>query len=338
MQRTTHPQSFGCIQNLEAHNMKPLISIIVPVYKVEPYLKRCVQSILAQTYPHWELILVDDGSPDRCPQMCDEFAAQDHRISVIHKANGGLSDARNHGLDASKGDYIFFVDSDDYIHSKTIEAMTGLSIGNNADIVQCSYIRGEEDCFPEIKESSKVSCFDKHAIFSSPKQRPILCAKLYKSHLWRNLRMPVGITHEDEATTWKLYYRSNRVIATDTPYYYYYKNPQGIMGSEDRRYNPILEDIYNARIAYFKKHDEEQLATLSCWQFCLPLMYLYLRGNLTLEEERHILHLLRTNVKQFVHCSKVPFTHRLAFRAICICPTPFRGISLLLGKAHTIRA
>lgn len=97
--------------------MQDLISVIVPVYKVEKYLKRCVDSILAQTYPCLEVILVDDGSPDGCPAICDEYAREDRRVRVIHKENGGLSDARNAGIDAAKGKFLGFVDSDDYVHS-----------------------------------------------------------------------------------------------------------------------------------------------------------------------------------------------------------------------------
>ena len=104
----------------------PLVSIIVPIYKVEPYLRRCLDSIVNQTYTNLEIILVDDGSPDNCPQTCDEYAAKDNRIIVIHKENGGLSDARNIGLDIWKGDYISFVDSDDWVEKKYIEIFKNL--------------------------------------------------------------------------------------------------------------------------------------------------------------------------------------------------------------------
>lgn len=318
--------------------MYPTISIIVPIYKVEPYIHRCIKSILAQTYPHWEAILVDDGSPDHCPEICDEYAALDDRIKVIHKTNGGLSDARNHGLDIAIGDYILFVDSDDYIHHRMVEIMIEHAIGNNADIIQCQVLRGNEEQFPKIKKNGKTHLFENNDIFASPLQRSILCAKLYKRSLWKELRMPVGIVHEDDATTWKLYFRSRRTIVIDTPYYYYYKSPHGIISNENRRLNPVLEDIYHERISYFEKQGEKLLATLSRWQFCLPLMYLNLRGNLTQKEEKHIQMLLRKNIKQFVHCHRVPLEHRVAFTLLGLCPALFRGLSRLIGKASKIKS
>ena len=161
----------------------PLISVIVPVYNVEPYLDRCVRSILAQSYADWELILVDDGSPDRCPEMCDAYATKDKRIKVVHKSNGGLSDARNHGLNVATGDYVLFVDSDDYIHPEMLRTMSLLGAQEDADIVQCSYIRGTSESFPTIKEHTKYDTFANRSIFASTKQQTLLCAKLYVCHL-----------------------------------------------------------------------------------------------------------------------------------------------------------
>ena len=116
-----------------------LISVIVPVYKVEAYLDRCVQSIVDQTYTNLEIILVDDGSPDRCPQMCDEWAKRDNRIRVIHKENGGLSDARNAGMQAASGTYIAFVDSDDWLELRCIEYLYQTAEKNACEIVGCAF-------------------------------------------------------------------------------------------------------------------------------------------------------------------------------------------------------
>ena len=115
-----------------------LISIIVPVYKVENYLERCLISIIRQSYQNLEIILVDDGSPDDCPLLCDAWAEKDKRIRVIHKANGGLSDARNVGIDASHGDYLMFVDSDDYISLEMCQKLMNTAIIEDADIVSCN--------------------------------------------------------------------------------------------------------------------------------------------------------------------------------------------------------
>ncbi len=314
--------------------MRHTVSIIVPVYKVEPYLERCVKSILAQSYTDWELILVDDGSPDHCPEMCDTYATEDKRIKVIHKANGGLSDARNHGLDAATSEFVLFVDSDDYIHYRMIETMMKHAIGNDADIVQCSYIRGTDECFPTIKESTNHETFDSRSIFASIKQQTILCAKLYRRTLWEGLRMPIGKIHEDDFTTWKLYYRSKRIVVIDTPYYYYYKNPQGIMSNEGRRFNPVLVEAYEERIAFFEEQDEEVLALLSRWRFCMPLMYIYLRGNITINEGQYILSLLHKNIKLFTCCSQIPRSHRITFTLLMLLAKPLRHL-LSIAKSTT---
>ena len=133
--------------------MQDLISVIVPVYKVEKYLKRCVDSILAQTYPCLEVILVDDGSPDGCPAICDEYAREDRRVRVIHKENGGLSDARNAGIDAAKGKFLGFVDSDDYVHPRFYELLLQALKEEGADIAGCDV---KKVCETEkIKETEK---------------------------------------------------------------------------------------------------------------------------------------------------------------------------------------
>ena len=135
------------------------IFFIVPVYKVEKYLKRCVESILTQTYQNMEIILVDDGSPDNCPQICDEFAHKHANIKVIHKENGGLSDARNAGIMyvrdvADAEDYITFVDSDDYIHPTYSKTMLDLCTENNCSVVQCGYEKGSNEFFAESKKTA----------------------------------------------------------------------------------------------------------------------------------------------------------------------------------------
>lgn len=312
------------------------ISVIVPVYKVESYLRRCIDSVLGQTCAEWELILIDDGSPDGCPLICDEYAARDSRIRVVHQENGGLSAARNRGLDMAVGEYVMFLDSDDYLHPHALEAMRRLCTDEEADMVQCGYVRGTSEVFPAIEERTEYHCFDGHSIFSSPMQQVILCAKLYRRTLWEGIRMPVGQIHEDEATTWKLYYRSRRIVVTTTPYYYYYKNPHGIMGSEARRFSPVFVEAYDERIAYFRARGEEELATLSSWRFCLPLMYLYLRGDVTRGEERRLRCLLREHIGVFAHCRAVPWMHRAVFALIGCCPRLFRSLSMLVGKAHTL--
>ena len=195
------------------------ISVIVPIYKVEKYIHRCIDSIINQTYKNLEIILVDDGSPDSCPRICDEYAKKDKRIKVIHKENGGLSDARNKGVDIATGDYIAFVDSDDYIHPNMYEVLIYELEKNNSDIALCKYkivyekskIKTEIDGKFEVYSLNNLQALD--SMYGKDGVDFIVAwNKLYKKDLFNKIRYPVGKIHEDEYTTYKLLFASKNVI------------------------------------------------------------------------------------------------------------------------------
>ena len=141
--------------------MNSLISVIVPIYNVEKYLDRCVESIINQTYKNLEIILVDDGSPDNCTQMCDDYAKKDSRIRVVHKENGGLSDARNAGMEVATGEYVSFIDSDDYISLDFYETLFQTMIDNDSDIVECSVVKFYENGkFDEYSDDQMIKNFN----------------------------------------------------------------------------------------------------------------------------------------------------------------------------------
>lgn len=313
-----------------------LITIIVPVYKVENYLKRCIESVLSQSYPNWELILVDDGSPDNCPAMCDEYASKDVRIKVIHKPNGGLSSARNAGLEVMQGEYVTFLDSDDYFHPDVLSDTYQLAVLEQADMVQFSFIRGKSDRFPPIRKAEACSTFDNHSIFYSPVQKIILCGKLYKSSLWKDIRMPLGKINEDDATTWKLYYRSRKTVYLDTPYYYYYENPTSIMAQQDKAVKLDFIEAYLERIDFFSQMEEGLLVDLSKWRFCLPLMLTYMRGNVHAQDLPLLLTCFKEHVGAALSCSKVPLMHRVLLALFNVYPPLFRKLFMALGKAHNL--
>ncbi|MGM9652762.1 MAG: glycosyltransferase family 2 protein [Eubacteriales bacterium] len=184
----------------------PEISIIVPVYNVEKYLKRCIDSILSQTFTDFELILVDDGSPDGCPAICDEYAQQDSRIRVIHKENGGLSDARNAGLEVAIGKFIGFVDSDDFIHPQMYALLYDAAIMYNAGIVQCEFNRFYEDreiapFHEETLRTVRIMGQEEYLDNFYPENcyaiTSTVCNKLYKCHIFQNIRFPFGQYYED---------------------------------------------------------------------------------------------------------------------------------------------
>lgn len=312
------------------------ISIIVPIYNVEKYLRNCIDSVLYQTYPNWELILVDDGSPDNCPAICDEYASKDNRIKVIHKGNGGLSSARNAALNIINGGYVFFIDSDDFIHPDTLKDCIELSQKNDADIVQFSYLQGKDGSFPNITKSKEIKYFDNHSIFYSRIQKTIIWNKLYKSHLWENIRMPEGKINEDDATTWKLYYSSKSIIFTNTPYYYYRINPTSIMAKQRKALKIDFIEHYQERISFFEQEGDQLLTDLSKWRFCLPLMLGYMKGNVKKDDLPILLKYFKKNKMAAIKCNKVWWQHRIILAVFSLCPQLFRWIFVKIGKAHTL--
>lgn len=261
-----------------------LISVIVPVYNVESYLKRCVDTIIAQTYSHLEIILIDDGSKDSSGLLCDEIAEKDLRIKVVHQNNAGLSAARNSGLDILNGKYVFFVDSDDAIDTNTIEKLYYQLQRYNADIAACGYGYVDDDYFSGKSEQESLTkntygCWSGYqAVYELIKGKtigPVAWNKLYKAELWKELRYPVGKIHEDEATIYKAIYESKIVVFVPENYYKYYKRANSIMGStQGGKKQDYLEALSN-RIVFFKKAHEKYLAEVSEVAYLDYLRYLY---------------------------------------------------------------
>lgn len=212
-----------------------MVSIVIPMYNVEKYLEKCIKSILNQTYSNLEIIFVDDGSPDRCGQICDEYAKKDKRIKVIHKENGGLSDARNIGIENSTGKYITFIDSDDYIDNCYIELLYNTLINNNADISIASHrVLYEKKCID--KSTNKEFCGSSKEILEK-----ILYddgvdlsawGKLYKIELFNQVKFPKGRVFEDSATTYKLVDLSNNIAVCSKPVYNYVIRNNSISNNE----------------------------------------------------------------------------------------------------------
>lgn len=223
------------------------ISIIVPVYKVEEYLDECVESVVSQSYNNLEIILVDDGSPDNCGDICDKWSQKDSRIKVIHKENGGLSDARNAGLEIATGDYIFFLDSDDYIEQNCISDLYGYLGEYDAEIAVTSKTRKPFENIinpPIIADDSKEML-----ILMYKKYFWEGCGKLYKASLFKNLKYKKGILYEDFHLTPRVILESNKIVYADTKQYYYRVRSGSIMRGETK-----ADLIINAdeNLKYFK--------------------------------------------------------------------------------------
>ncbi|MBR5279197.1 MAG: glycosyltransferase, partial [Clostridia bacterium] len=214
-----------------------LISVIVPVYKVEKYLNKCVESIVNQTYKNLEIILVDDGSPDNCPAMCDSWAEKDTRIKVVHKPNGGLSDARNAGMAVATGEYIAFVDSDDWAETDFIQRLYDSIIDNNSDISACGVKMVWEDNTESRNLTQNGDCVldntsAMEAVIKETAIKQPVWYKLYKSALIKNIPFPVGKYHEDVFWTYQAVARASTVSVFETPLYNYLQRGGSIMGEE----------------------------------------------------------------------------------------------------------
>lgn len=206
--------------------MDELISVILPIYNVEKYLEKCVDSLINQTYKNIEIILVDDGSPDNCGKICDDFAKKDKRIKVIHKQNGGISSARNAGMKIAKGKYFSFIDSDDLVSLDFYESLFNLIIKYDADISVCDYLKIYSYDFevPEIKEEILEYTNETFAPLFNLKNHPYPVTawnKLYKKELFDGIEYTEDKVHEDEGTTYKVCDRAKKIVYTNRQLYYY---------------------------------------------------------------------------------------------------------------------
>lgn len=299
----------------------PFVSIIIPVYRVEQYLHNCVNSVLSQTYSNLEIILIDDGSPDKCGEICDEYAKNDKRIKVIHKENGGLSSARNAALDLPpKGDFITFLDSDDFWHPDYLSILVGLQEKYDADIVQCDFVRGTAATFPLLKNEVNIDVLNNHEIFIKEKAKIIMCGKLYKSCLFAGIRIPVGLYNEDDWTAWKLYYKARTIVVTNQALYYYTINPSSIMGQLSKKPDLRYVNAYNERISFFAGTGEKDLEHCSRLQLCKSLLLNYRHRMLSEEERRKVKAKFDESWKEIKHSPYIRPLYKVLFTAFHIMP------------------
>lgn len=257
-----------------------LISIIVPCYKVEKYLKKCVDSLISQTYTNLEIILVDDGSPDNTGNMCDELSKSDNRIKVLHKKNGGLADARNAAIDIAQGEWLTFIDSDDYVSNDYVETLYNLVSENNCLVGVSNYqtfFEGEE---PKTQyDNIETVCLNKtdavNLMFYQEKIETIACAKIYHKSLFNTgIRYPYGLIYEDLPTTYRYFLKSDKIAITNKVTYFYLLRKDSLEG---QKFNPkkfesglkilqmIREDAELAAIA-------EDATRCRLFSFCLHIL------------------------------------------------------------------
>lgn len=244
----------------------PLISVIVPVYNVEEYLERCFLSIKKQVYSNLEIILVDDGSPDNSPYICERLKDADERVVVVHKQNGGLSSARNAGLEIANGEYIMFVDSDDWLEPDAISYLFDFLKRESADFVMGSFVRSSIDNYAyDVRENTYDSNEFIRKIFKYHSQETVQYAwgKLYKSSLFESTRYPVGLTSEDIPVAFEVSLRANKIGMSTKVIYHYFVNPCGITGVRfDKRTFDMLA-IWKIVVCISNTQNDELIKSLA---------------------------------------------------------------------------
>ena len=300
--------------------MQPLITIIIPIYNVEQYLRRCVDSVLQQTYTKLEIILIDDGSPDNCGSICDKYVEADSRIKVIHKTNGGLSSARNAGLDIMTGEYVMFIDSDDYIALDCVEYLVGLAerfsaqlaIGNYAETCSSQYTFGQNQLWQNQEALELLS--GKKAIErqfgGKTVQYVSSCVKLYARGLFEQLRFPEGLVHEDEGTTYKALYACEKVVVSQRIVYAYYYNPESITKLPKKKNYQDLCSIFKEQIEFYKEHGETVLEARVRNRYCIQAAAHYLPKGYY-EEPRELVKSAKQMYKGVWSVKQIPHIERL---------------------------
>lgn len=240
------------------------ISVIVPVYKVEKYIHRCVDSILGQTFTNIDLILVDDGSPDKCGSICDEYAEKDRRVHVIHQQNAGLSAARNSGIDwsflHSDSKWLTFIDSDDWIHPEMLKCLYNAAHELNMPVSICGYYETQGDDL-EVDTSQIKTQIRKTEDFYLKENvnATIACGKLYCKECFKSIRYPKGKLHEDEYVTYRILFHYSEIAVVEAPLYAYFHNPKSITRSE---WNPRRLDALEAidmQLRFFRKRNLQDI-------------------------------------------------------------------------------
>lgn len=260
-----------------------LVSIVIPVYNVEPYLEECLNSVIGQTYKNLQIVLVDDGSTDNSGALCDLFAGRDARIEVIHQKNQGLSAVRNTGLAMARGEYLAFVDSDDLLHPEYVEKLYRIMNNENVDIVQCGFKRFQGKA-PDMKPAE---CQDSDIEIVTGREmnrriytlgfidNTVVWAKLYKKRVFEEISFPAGKVNEDTFVTYRLYYGLDKIALTKMPLYAYRYRKNSIMTTKVSMRNLDMLDAFEARMAFYSEKKDEELYYLCLEKYFYSITVLY---------------------------------------------------------------
>lgn len=317
------------------------ISIIVPIYNVEKYLEKCIKSILNQSFKEFELILVDDGSPDNCGDICDKYLNLDNRVRVIHKKNGGLSSARNAGLKIANGEYVAFVDSDDWVRDIMYEKLYSIAQKGNADIVQCKYINAfDENIRPNIENDTNMEIIGNYDALNNLyngryEETVVTWNKLYKRELFNRIEFPEGRIHEDEFTTHKLLYKAKKIILYDKEMYYYRQTPNSIMNSKFNLKRFDLLEALKERSDFFNSINNKVLYRKTIQKYIYVLISYYYRAEEGFNDKK-MLKKLRNDYNskfyEYLRNDEVKFKEKVMGSIFFISPFLYKKIQIKRGK------
>ena len=317
------------------HMSNPLISIIVPVYNVEKYLPKCVESLLAQTYSNLEIILVDDGSVDASGQICDTYAAKDSRVRVIHQPNAGVSAARNAGLKAARGEYIGFVDADDWVEPDMYEYLYGLISKENAHLAMCNfYTFTDSDCKPVIQISADYAMYPLTSIFDFPSWI-YLWNKLFKKSTLGDQLFNSQVSYgEDSSFIFECIKKQGLLSVGNQPKYYYRHNPKSASNSFKKSHLSLLENR-KQEMEYARQHQwtnfcttkkGAELNSVTCW-----LGMLSSQEYPDMESVRYLISYLRSHLWIYLRLRNIALRNKL-FAILCCVDFKTAGLLYKLFK------
>ena len=340
---------YGEIDSMNKKALKQKrISIIVPVYNVAEYVERCVASILAQTYEDFELILVDDGSTDGSGEICGQLKEGDSRIRVIHQENQGLSAARNRGLSAATGDYITYIDSDDYVEPSYLEVLYHNAVTYQAEVSVCGfqYVRADQ----KSKKTKGLGTAEKEVKLYSGKmaageivagnKRSMITAwgKLYHRRLRNLLIYPEGRLHEDEFVTYQVLYEAVKVVVTEQPLYCYFQREKSITNSGYSRQRLDKLEALKEAIAFFESQQEKELTAYTVKRYLLNIPIAWYRVKKYLPEEKLLLGKLNREWEKVYNQRKADIagicslTDKCALLIFKISPVMYRVVAAVVER------
>lgn len=311
-------------------NGNPMVSIIVPVYNVEKYIRKCVDSILRQTYKNLDIILVDDGSLDSSGKICDEYAYTDDRVNVIHQSNLGLSAARNAGLELAKGEYIVFVDSDDYISYECIETCI-VNMTNEVELLMFNYALVDENnniiekMYSKKRELMTEKMFWNNYFSGNVVVCVIACCKMYRRTLFKDVRFRNGRLHEDEFILHHIIRQCNNIVFIDQPLYYYLQRNGSITTSRNTKSFWDSVAAYYERAIYFKEKGDylfEEYTYNKIIDMCLSLEDEY-----EIKAHKELLDKIRKEVFRFSNGKNISIKKKVKMRLFVFSPFILKKIS-----------